>query len=99
VESQGTVTVDINERRRMGRHAKPRSQKMSTFNISDITPAGAYGNAVTAAQDSDRRNADRHFESGEGQNFTEFLTTLARRIAAAITENCRTAAQLTSRPV
>ena len=72
---------------------------MSTFNISDITLAGAYVNAVTAAQGSDRRNADRHVESGEGQNFTGFLTTLARRIAAAITENRRTTSPLTSRPV
>jgi hypothetical protein len=72
---------------------------MPTFNISDITPAGAYANAVMAAQDSDRRNADRRFESGEGLNFTEFLTTLVRRIAAAITENRRTTSQLTSRPV
>ncbi len=72
---------------------------MSTFNLSDITSVGAYGNAVTAAQNSDRRNACRHFESGEGWHFTGFLTTLARRIVAAITENRRSAAQLTSHPV
>jgi hypothetical protein len=72
---------------------------MSTFNISDITPAGAYANAVTAAQDSDRRNADNHVESGGGLNFTEFLASQARRIAAAITENRRTASPLTSRPI
>jgi hypothetical protein len=30
---------------------------MTTFNISDITPAGAFTNAVTAAQSSDRRSA------------------------------------------
>jgi hypothetical protein len=34
--------------------AKPRNQKMSTFNISDITPAGAYMTAMNAAHDSDR---------------------------------------------
>ncbi len=70
---------------------------MSTFNISDITPAGAYANAVTAAQDSDHRNADNHVGSGGGLNFTEFLASQARRIAAAITENRRTASPLTSR--
>jgi hypothetical protein len=72
---------------------------MSTFNISDITPAGAYANAVTAAQDSDRRNADNHVESDRCLNFTEFLASQARRIAAAITENRRTASPLTSRPI
>ncbi len=72
---------------------------MSTFNISDIHYAGAYSNAVAAAEDSDRRNADRHIESGEGRHFTGFLTTLARRIAAAIAENRRTISPLTSRPV
>ncbi len=72
---------------------------MTTFNISDITPAGAFGNAVTAAQGSDRRNADRHFESGESRQVTKLLTTLARRIAAAITEIRQTASQLASRPV
>ncbi len=72
---------------------------MSTFNISDITSAGAFANATMTAQDSNRRNADRHVETGEGRNFTGFLTTLARRIAAATTENRRIASQLTSRPV
>ncbi len=32
---------------------------MSIFNISDVTPAGAYCNALAAARDSDRRAA-RH---------------------------------------
>ncbi len=72
---------------------------MPTFNISDITPAGAFANAVTAAQDSDYRNADRHVESATGLSVTTFLTTLARRIAAAIAENRRTISPLTSRPV
>ncbi len=72
---------------------------MSTFNISDITFAGAYMNAVTAAKDSDHRNADRHFESGERRQVTKLLTTLARRIAAAIVEIRQTASQPASRPV
>ena len=72
---------------------------MSTFNISDITFAGAYMNAVTVAQDSDCRIADRHVETGDGVDFTGFLTTLARRIATAITEIRRTTSPLTSRPV
>jgi hypothetical protein len=72
---------------------------MPTFSISDITPGGAYANAVTAAQDSDRRNADRRFESGEGLNATKCLASLVRRIAAVITENRRTASRLISRPV
>jgi hypothetical protein len=37
---------------------------MSTFSISDITPAGAYMSAIKAAQDRDRRNADRYVETG-----------------------------------
>ena len=37
---------------------------MSTFSISDITPAGAYMSAIKAAQDGDRRNADRFVETG-----------------------------------
>ena len=72
---------------------------MSTFNISDIHFAGAYMNAVTAAKDSDQRNADRHLETGDGLNFTGFLTTLARHIATAITRIRRTTSPLTSRPV
>jgi hypothetical protein len=72
---------------------------MPTFNISDISPAGAFANAAMTAQDRDRRNADRHVGSGEGPNFTGFLTTLARHIAAAVTENRRAASRLISRPV
>jgi hypothetical protein len=72
---------------------------MSTFNISDITPAGAYMNAVTAAQSSDRRSAGRNIETGKGPNFAGFITTLARRIAAAIFEIRQTASQPASRPV
>jgi hypothetical protein len=72
---------------------------MTTFNISDITPAGAFANAVTAAQGSDRRNADRHFEAGQSPHVTKLLTTLARRIAAAITEIRHAASQPASRPV
>ena len=40
---------------------------MSIFNITYITPVGAFVNATAAAQDSDRRAADRHdrhFQSG-----------------------------------
>jgi hypothetical protein len=72
---------------------------LSIFNISDITPAGAFANAAMAAQASDHRNADRHVESDTGVSVTKFLTTLARRIAAFITEGRRPAAPLTSRPV
>ena len=63
---------------------------MSTFNISDINIAGAYANAVTVAQDSDRRNADCHVETGEGLNVMKFLKTLVGRIVTAIIENRRT---------
>ncbi len=72
---------------------------MSTFNITDITPAGAYGNAIMAARDSDRRTADRHFEPGESRKVSGFLTILARHIAAAITEIRQTVSQPASRPV
>jgi hypothetical protein len=37
---------------------------MSIFNITDVTPAGAYLNAVVTAQDAGRRSANRHFEAG-----------------------------------
>ncbi len=47
----------------MGRRGNTKEQKMSTFSISDITPAGAYMSAMTAAHASDRRNADRYVET------------------------------------
>ena len=72
---------------------------MSTINISDITPAGAFANAVMTARDSDCRIADRHVESGEGSSAIGSLKTLARRIATAITGIRRTTSPLTSRPV
>ena len=72
---------------------------MTTFNISDITPAGAFANAVTAAQSSDRRSDGRNIEKGKRQKFAGFLTTLARRIAAAIVEIHQTASQSASRPI
>ena len=71
---------------------------MSTFHISDITFAGAYVNAFTAAQDSDHRKADRHFETGEGFNVLKSFKSLVRRFAA-ITEKRPTADQLSARPV
>jgi hypothetical protein len=72
---------------------------MTTFNISDITPAGAFTNAVTAAQSSDRRSAGRNIETGKRPKSAGLLTTLARRIAAAIVEIRQTASQSASRPV
>jgi hypothetical protein len=72
---------------------------MTTFNFSDITPAGAFANATMAAQKSDRRSADSHIEPGEGWQVTKLFTTLARHIAAAITEIRQTASQPASRPI
>ncbi len=72
---------------------------MSTVNISDITLAGASVNAVTAAKDSDHRNAGRRFETGESSNVVKFLKALVRRIATAIVEMRPTASQPTSRPI
>jgi len=60
---------------------------MSAFDISDITFAGAYSNAVTAAKDSDHQNAHRHVERSENRMVTGFLAALVRGIAAVITEN------------
>ncbi len=71
---------------------------MSTFNISNITLAGAYMNAVTAAKDSDHRNADRHLETGEGSIVLETLKSLVRRFAANA-ERRPTSDQLSARPV
>ena len=58
---------------------------MSTFNISDITFAGAYVTAMDAARDSDRRNADRYVETGESRQtkFHGVWYSLPVRVAAA----------------
>ncbi len=71
---------------------------MSTFNISDIHYAGAYSNAVAAAKDSDRRNAGRHFETGEGFSVLKSFKSLVRRFAALIEER-PIADQPSARPV
>ncbi len=71
---------------------------MSTLNISDITFAGAYMNAVTAAKDSDHRNAGRCLETGEGSKLMQLLKTLVRRFAA-ITDERPAADQLSAGPV
>jgi hypothetical protein len=72
---------------------------MSTFDFSDITPAGAYVNAIKAAQESDRRNAERHLETSESRHALKSVWTLVRRIAAAVAEKRPAISQLTSRPV
>jgi hypothetical protein len=72
---------------------------MSAFNYSDIPLAGAYANAVKAAQESDHRNAGRHVETGEGRDALESFRTLVQRIAAAVAERRPAPSQLTSRPV
>jgi hypothetical protein len=59
---------------------------MPTFSISDVTPAGAYANAVMVARESDRRSANRRFEPGEGVNVLKSLKTLVRRAVAVIAE-------------
>jgi hypothetical protein len=59
---------------------------MSSFNITDITIAGAYTNAIAAAQDSSRRNARRHPEPSQGPDRPRLLSRLARRVAAALSE-------------
>ena len=71
---------------------------MSTFNFSDITPAGSFMNAVGTAQASDRRNANRHFETNEGPGILTRFAGKLRQLAVTITEK-RLAATLTSRPV
>jgi hypothetical protein len=72
---------------------------MSTFNFSDITPAGAYMNAIRTAQECDRRNAGRHFETSESRNALKSFRTLVQRITTAITEKRPASSRLTSRPV
>ena len=64
---------------------------MSIFNITDITPAGAFANAATAAQDSDRRNASRHIATGEGLKVAGLLATLVwwRRFLPYLGRPCR----------
>jgi hypothetical protein len=51
---------------------------MPSFNISDITAAGTFANAVTVARDSDHRNAAHHTGPDEGPNATGFLTIQSR---------------------
>ena len=65
---------------------------MPSFRISNITPAGAYVNAVTAAQDGDRRNADRHFESGVFSQL-ENLRPADKALRAMATEEAARPAQ------
>ena len=71
---------------------------MSTFNISDITLAGACVNAVTAAKDSDHRNAGRRLETGEGWNVMKIFKSLVRCFTAS-SEERPAADQLSARPV
>jgi hypothetical protein len=66
---------------------------MSSFNITDVTIAGAYTNAIAAARDSARRNARHHTETSRGP---ARLSRLARRIAAAVSE-CRPVLRLAAR--
>ena len=53
---------------------------MSFFNISDVTPVGAYCNAMDAARESDRRAAQRRPNSrrdaGEKESTATILTVL-----------------------
>jgi hypothetical protein len=70
---------------------------MSTFDFNDITLAGAYANAMKAAQESDNRNAARHFETGESRSVLKSLWTLVRRIAAVVGEKRPTVFRLASR--
>jgi hypothetical protein len=72
---------------------------MSSFHISDITLAGAYTSAVTAAHESDRQHAGRHPGSSEGPSHLKPLSALVRRIGTAIVEKRSTAFRLVSRRV
>ena len=71
---------------------------MSTFNISDITFAGAYVKAVATAKNSDQGNAARHLNTGEGMNVVRFLKDQARHIATAIVDMRPAANQLRLNP-
>jgi hypothetical protein len=77
------------ERGRIGRReTKQRDQAMSIFSISDVTPAGAFCNAMDAARENDRRAA-RHrprtrTEAAKTESPAAILTVLRsalRRIA------------------
>jgi hypothetical protein len=69
---------------------------MSSLHISDFTFAGAYVSAVTAAHESDRRNAERHSKLSEGPSRLKPLSTLVRRIVIAIVEKRSIAFRLAS---
>jgi hypothetical protein len=72
---------------------------MSSFHISDITLAGAYTSAVTAAHQSDRRHAERHPGPSDGPRRPRYLSGLVRRVVTAIVEKRFTAFRLASRRV
>ena len=72
---------------------------MSSFNFIDFTVAGAYESAVTAAYQSDHRNAKRYTVPSEGPSRPGVLSTLIRWIATAVAERRSTALRLASRRV
>jgi hypothetical protein len=64
VESRGTHRIDIMNNGGWAATAKPRSQKMSTFNLSDITFVGAYMSAMKAAHDNNSKARSQESVSG-----------------------------------
>jgi hypothetical protein len=72
---------------------------MSSFNITDVTIAGAYVNAIAAAEESARRTSKRRSSSSEGPSRLKSLSTLVRRVAAALSERRPDALRLASRRV
>jgi hypothetical protein len=71
---------------------------MSILNFSDITLAGAYACAIKAARESDRHNAERHFETDRSHTGRKSLWALVKRFAATLAQRRRASSPLTSRP-
>ena len=95
-----TPTISSTEMRSGGWTAKrERNQNMSSFNFMDFTVAGAYESAVTAAYQSDHRNAKHHTGPSDGPRRSRVLSTLIRRVASAVAERRSTALRLASRRV
>ncbi len=72
---------------------------MLSFKHMDFTVAGANESALTAACQSDYRNAKLHTGPSEGPRRAGMLSTFIRRVATAVAERRSTALRLSSRRV
>lgn len=72
---------------------------MSMFNLTDVTTAGTFVQAMEAARESDRRTAAQRCQAEESRGTLNGLRVLARCIALAAGALRRDRPQVTSHPV